>query len=250
MSESQAEYDSIGSRYSEAKTAPWRLHLEAYTLEELAGDVSGSRVLDLACGDGFYSRRLMRRGAVASLGIDVSAEMVSLAQAAEAERPLGCRYIRADVTEAPLEGDFDLAVAAYLLNYARSREELARLCTAMFTGLRPGGRVVGVNDLTDDGVELTRDFGRHGFRKTGPRPYVEGGAITYEFVLPEGHSFAITNYLWHPETYLTALRKAGFRSAAWHPLKVSPEGRRDFPPGFWDDLLAPGVAIGVFEARR
>jgi SAM-dependent methyltransferase len=250
MSERPAEYDSIGNRYSEAKTAPWRLHLEAYTLEQLAGKVSGLRLLDLACGDGFYSRRLMRRGAGASLGIDLSAEMVSLAQAAEAERPLGCRYIRADVTEVPLEGEFDLVVAAYLLNYARTREELGRLCAAMFAGLRPGGRVVGVNDLTDDGVEQTRDFGRHGFRKIGPRPYVEGGAITYEFNLPEGRSFAITNYLWHPETYLTALRAAGFRRAAWHPLQVSPEGRRDFPSGFWDDLLEPGVAIGVFDAQR
>lgn len=250
MSDSPAEYDHIGNRYSEAKTAPWRLHLEAYTLEQLAGDASGLRLLDLACGDGFYSRRLMQRGAGASLGVDVSAEMVSLAEAAEARQPLGCRYLCANVIEAPLDGTFDLVVAAYLLNYAQTREELGRLCAAMFAGLRPGGRVVGVNDLTDDGVELTRDFERHGFRKTGPRPYVEGGAIAYEFILPEGRTFAITNYLWHPETYLTALRAAGFRSAAWHPIQVSPEGRHDFAPGFWDDLLVPGAAIGVFDARR
>jgi len=89
---------------------------------------------------------------------------------------------------------------------------------------------------------------------TGSRRYRESrsrrGVDAYEFILPEGRTFAITNYLWHPETYLTALRAAGFRGAAWHPIQVSPEGRHDFAPGFWDDLLAPGAAIGVFDAWR
>jgi SAM-dependent methyltransferase len=250
MSASAAEYDEIGSRYSEAKTAPWRLHLEAYTLEQVAGDVGGLRVLDLACGDGFYSRRFMRRGARATLGVDVSAEMVALARRAEATEPLGCRYLCSDVTELHLEAPFDLAVAAYLFNYARSRAELVRYCAAAFAGLRPGGRLVGVNDLTDDGVTSVRDFSRHGFCKSGPSPYVEGGAITWEFALPAGRSFAVTNYLWKPETYLTALRDAGFRSAEWHPVRVSPEGRSGFPDGFWDDLLVAGASIGVLEARR
>jgi len=53
-----AEYDAIGAQYSEARRAPWRLHLEACTITRLAGDGRGARVLDLACGDGFYTRRL------------------------------------------------------------------------------------------------------------------------------------------------------------------------------------------------
>lgn len=61
-----AEYDAIGDRYSEAKQAPWRIHLEAYTLERLAGDI---------------------RGAAAVLGVDVSEEMVGLARRAEAAAP-------------------------------------------------------------------------------------------------------------------------------------------------------------------
>jgi SAM-dependent methyltransferase len=244
-----AEYDDIGDRYSEAKTAAWRLHLEAFTLERLAGDVRGARVLDLACGDGFYGRRLARRGASAVLGVDASIEMVRLGEAAERAEPLGCRYLQADVSDLGVVGEFDLAVAAYLLNYARTRDELDRFCAAIHHNLRPGGRLVGVNDHTQDGITGARRFERHGFRKVGPTPYAEGRPIAYEFVLSGARSFSITNYYWRPETYAEALAAAGFRDVRWQPLEPSSEGRSAFADGFWDDLLAQRP-IAAFAATR
>lgn len=147
-----AEYDAIGDRYSEAKTAPWRIYAEAYTLEKYAGDLRGARVLDLACGDGIYSRRLIERGAAEALGVDASVEMVELGRHAEATTPIGCKYLAADVANLGVVGEFDLVVAAFLLNYACTREELRRFCDVMFANLRPGGRMIGVNDRTDDGL--------------------------------------------------------------------------------------------------
>lgn len=239
----RAEYDAIGDRYSEAKTAPWRIHLEAYTVEKLAGDVHGARVLDLACGDGFYSRRLAKLGAAEVIGVDASSEMIALGRQAEDAAPLGCRYRVAEVQALEVIGEFDVIVAAYLLNYARTRQELGRFCEVMCANLPPGGRVIGVNDYTDDGRSDARDFQRHGFRKLGPAPYSEGEPITYEFLLPEGRSFAITNYYWHPQTYRQALQAAGFRHPTWHPLGVSPAAGSVFAPDHWDDLLgAPPIA--------
>ena len=232
-----AEYDVIGDRYSEAKQAPWRVHLEAFTLEALAGEIGGARVLDLACGDGFYTRRMRSLGAAEAVGVDLSAAMIGLAREAEAAHPLGCRYQVADVNDLGALGEFDVVVAAYLLNYAHSRAELRRLCAAAGANLRPGGRLLGVNDYTDDGVTGTRDFARHGFRKRGPDPYAEGTPIAYEFEIAGGRSFAITNYYWHPETYLQTLREAGFRDAQWRPFRISPSAT-SFPPGQWDDFIA------------
>jgi SAM-dependent methyltransferase len=243
-----AEYDAIGDRYSEAKQAPWRIHLEAYTLHTLAGDVHGARVLDLACGDGFYSRRMKRWGAAETVGVDLSAEMIGLARETEAGHPLGCRYEVADVNDLGALGEFDVVVASYLLNYAHSRDELRRLCAAAGANLRPGGHLLGVNDYTDDEITGVRKYARHGFRKVGPDPYVEGTPIAYEFDLPGTRSFAITNYYWAPATYLEALREAGFRDAQWHPFAVSPAAR-PFPPGHWDDLVA-GQPCAAFSARR
>src|SRR4051812_35116726 len=137
-----AEYDSIGDRYSEAKQQPFRIHLEAYTLEKLAADVRGTRVLDLACGDGFYSRRFKRRGATEAVGIDASAEMVALARHAEEIEPIGCRYRHGDVADVEYVGSFDLVIAAYLLNYASTRDELRRFCQVAACNLKPGGRLL------------------------------------------------------------------------------------------------------------
>jgi len=245
----QAEYDAIGDRYSEAKTAPWRIHLEAYTLERLAGDVTGARVLDLACGDGFYSRRLMRLGAASAIGVDASAEMVALGDKAEMAAALGCRYLHADVVSLGVVGEFDLVVAAFLLNYARSRAELRRFADAMYANLRPGGRMIGVNDYTDDGQTGTRHLERHGFRKIGPPVYAEGQPITYEFLLPEGRSFSITNYYWRPDTYLEVLADAGFDHPQWHPFVLSPEGRRSAAPSAWDDLLSTPLMAALTAFR-
>jgi SAM-dependent methyltransferase len=248
MATQLAEYDRIGDRYSEAKTQPFRIHLEAYTLERLAGDVRGARVLDLACGDGFYSRRLARRGAAATLGVDASAEMVVLGRGAETAEPLGCRYLHADVADVAALGRFDVVVLAYLLNYARTRDELRRFCEVAHRHLRPGGTLVGVNDHTDDGRSGTRDFAAHGFRKTGPEPYAEGAPIAYEFLLAGGRSFAITNYYWRPETYTAALEAAGFHDVGWRQFDAAPEAAA-LPAGFFDDLREQ-QPLAAFHAVR
>jgi SAM-dependent methyltransferase len=64
---------------------------------ELVGDPAGSRVLDLACGQGRLSRELARRGA-SVVGADLSQKLLDKALAAEAEEPLGITYAHVDVT--------------------------------------------------------------------------------------------------------------------------------------------------------
>ena len=58
-----AEYDRIASEYRDSKRLPFRDHVERYSLFRMLGDVRGARILDLACGDGFYTRLLMKAGA-------------------------------------------------------------------------------------------------------------------------------------------------------------------------------------------
>ena len=54
MPEQGAQYDQIGSKYDEyAQTATMK-RAESYTVLQMAGPLAGTRVLDLACGFGFY----------------------------------------------------------------------------------------------------------------------------------------------------------------------------------------------------
>src|SRR5437660_1867191 len=58
---------------------------------EFIGDVSGRKVLDAGCGEGYNTRILARRGARMT-GVDISPRMLNFAREAERRKPLGIRY--------------------------------------------------------------------------------------------------------------------------------------------------------------
>src|SRR5262245_26660255 len=136
------DYDRIAEQYKRARHQPCRTHIERYTLLRLVGDVAGKAVIDLACGEGYYTCTLQQQGAARIVGVDLSRAMIGLAEAEEARRPLGVEYRVGDARTLEVPGEFDLAFAAYLLNYAHTAEELARMCRAVARALRPGGRFV------------------------------------------------------------------------------------------------------------
>src|SRR5215467_838754 len=140
------DYDRIAEQYQRARPQPWRTHIERYTLLRLAGDVAGKAVIYLACGEGYYTRALRQQGAARVVGVDLSRAMIGLAEAEEARRPLGIEYRVGDVRMLDVPGRFDLAFAAYLLNYAHTAEELTQMCRAVACALKPGGRFVTANN--------------------------------------------------------------------------------------------------------
>lgn len=89
-------YDPIAEQYQRSKQQPWRGHIEAFTLTGLIGDPAGKAVIDIACGDGFYTRMIRQRGAAKVTGVDLSEKMVGLARASEAQQRLGIDYIVGD----------------------------------------------------------------------------------------------------------------------------------------------------------
>ena len=111
------DYDPIAEQYKRSKQQPWRTYIEAFNLMEIIGDPQGMSVVDIACGEGFYSRLLRQYGAKKVVGIDLSARMIELARAQEVEHRLGIDYTVGDGRELAQREEYDLAVAAYLLNY-------------------------------------------------------------------------------------------------------------------------------------
>jgi ubiquinone/menaquinone biosynthesis C-methylase UbiE len=89
-------YDEIADFYDERVGDDVSDSVAASVLE-LAGELAGARVLDLACGQGRLSRELARRGA-SVVGADLSEKLLAKARAAEDEQPLGIGYVHGDVT--------------------------------------------------------------------------------------------------------------------------------------------------------
>lgn len=91
----------------------WHRALINPTLLDVVGPVQGLRVLDLACGNGYLTRRWAREGAAVSLGVDLSSGSLARARRREAASRTGARFLRRDASDLSGIADrsFDLVVA-------------------------------------------------------------------------------------------------------------------------------------------
>ena len=241
------QYDPIVEAYKESKQLPFREFVEAYSLFEILGDIRGAAVLDLACGDGFYTRRIAQAGAREVTGVDLSAEMIRLAEEEERARPLGCRYLQGDAARLEFSGQVDLVVAMYLLNYARTREELLRFVEVAYACLRPGGRFAGFNDNVGQVPRGTVSYARYGFEKESTDSPREGDVVLYRMKRKDGTTFEFRNYFLKPETYRWAFGQAGFLDFEWAGPYLHPAERQNES---WDEFMARPPVIGFSAVKQ
>ena len=231
-----AEYDSIGREYQESKRLPFRLHIEEHSMFTLLPDLAGRSVVDLACGEGIYSRKLLRRGAARGRRGHFARDGVPCPTSG-GSGAIGAEYVVADVATVEMGEHFDVALCSFLFNYARSRDELRSLVKSVAGLLRPGGSVIGCNDYPDNPPAHFNRYRPYGFVKFGAAEPEEGSTITYRFYNPDGTVFEIDNDYLPTEAYRSEFRLAGFTSFDWVMPTVSPEGRSFFPPGYWDTYV-------------
>lgn len=238
------QYDAIAEQYRRTTTSPLRTYVEACTFLNLVGDVRGKRVLDLACGEGFYSRRLKTIGAASVTGVDISAEMIRLARQQERDDPQGIEFVCADVRELGDLGQFDVIVAAYLLHYAPDVDDLACMCSNVRRHLSTAGRFVTLNENPDQSADCYTGYEQYGFNKTVDNPRMDGSRITY-FMVAGRELFKFHAHYFARQTYERVLTDAGFRYIAWHPLVLDPAGIDEHGAEYWREYLDNPPIIGL-----
>ena len=241
-----AEYDAIARGYQESKRLPFREHIERHTLFELLGDVAGKTVLDLACGDGFYTRLLRQAGASQVTGVDISRAMIELAEEQERRQPLGCTYVQADVAAFEPGERVDLVVAVYLLNYAKTPDQLRRFCRVCHDALLPGSRLVGLNNNVHNLSAKPKSLRKYGLERTWGRPLAQGDAIRYTMINADGTQVQFDNFYLEPATHAEAFERAGFRDFRWVDVSLHPSEASN---SLWDDFMADPPII-AFAAER
>ncbi|WP_434390629.1 class I SAM-dependent methyltransferase [Melittangium boletus] len=239
-----AQYDQLGDKVADWDVLPVRSeHLEGHTLFKALGSVEGQSVLDLACGDGLYTRQFKARGATRVVGVDISEEMIRGARRQEDAHPLGLTYHVADVAEMPALGAFDVVTAVYLLHYATSPEHLLRMCQNIHDHVKPGGRFV-TYAFNPDFRAKGPAFTRYGITLLDyPEAPVDGQTISA--TLHTKSPFTIHFAHWSRSTYERALRAAGFQTLTWLLPECSPEGLRKEGPAFWRDYLDNPHAVAL-----
>ncbi|MFX0097610.1 MAG: class I SAM-dependent methyltransferase [Candidatus Hodarchaeota archaeon] len=109
-----------------------RDHINNPAAFSLIGNVKGMKVLDLACGEGYNTRILARKGAQV-VGIDLSEKMIELANQEERKERLGISYYNLNASNLKdfSNNHFDLVTCFMALqdieHYEKAISEVARV---------------------------------------------------------------------------------------------------------------------------
>ena len=242
MAEHDAQYDHIGNKYDEyARTATLK-RAESYTFFRMVGVLAGQCVLDLACGFGFYTRLLKQRGAAQVVGVDLSPEMIRLAQQQEQAERLGITYQVGDAVALPQLGRFDLVTAVYLLNYAESKDQMLAMCRSAYNNLVTGGRFI-VYTVNPAFTLSKPNSTKYGVTMLRQVPDGDGYLCDMEFVTDPPTPYQHPQ--WNQATHEWAITAAGFRAFTWHPSEVAPEDVAHYGEAYWQDFYENCLVIGM-----
>jgi SAM-dependent methyltransferase len=93
----------------------------------------GERILDLGCGDGALTYKIVQRGAEV-VGVDSSAELVAAARA------IGIEVLEMDAADMAFDSQFDAAFSNAALHWMLDKQ---RVADAIFRAVKRGGRFAG-----------------------------------------------------------------------------------------------------------
>ena len=192
------------------------------------------RVLDLACGPGFYTLRLARISCEC-VGIDFSPASIRYAkEMAAAGADLSCTYLQADVRDGRFGAGYDLVMMIYGQFNVFPRNLGLDILRNAHGALKPGGALL----LEVQSRELIQQNGekepswytaRSGLFSGAPHLVLQenfwdadAGASTNRFVIIDGEtgavrSHALSNEAYTEEELIDALRSAGFKDVKRFP---------------------------------
>ena len=129
------------------------------------GPLDGLDVLDLGCGDGVLSRRLVERGATV-VGVDASPELIAAAK----DKGLDARVV--DGRELAFDREFDLVFSHAALHWMKPPQPVLR---GVRHALRPGGRFVadmgGAGNVAFEAAALEAALDRRGLDGKAANPW-------------------------------------------------------------------------------
>jgi demethylmenaquinone methyltransferase/2-methoxy-6-polyprenyl-1,4-benzoquinol methylase len=167
----------------------------------LAAFGPAGRVLELACGTGWWTQQLVR-SAESLTAVDASAEVLALNEArvgdSEERAPGGVRYVTADLFTWKPDGPYDVVFFSFWLSHVPP-ERFEAFWGLVRSCLAPGGRVFFVDS-------------RHEPTGTAADQRLEDpGVTTMTRRLNDGREFRIVKVFYEPDTLAARLESLGWR---------------------------------------
>lgn len=239
------QYDKISKKYVDAESErPERKFWVDPSFMKAVGEVYGKKVLDLACGAGYFTRLIKNAGAKRVVGVDISKEMINLA---EKDPLVGVEYILGDASNLKNIEEFDEVVAGFLLHYAKTKEELFGMCVGAYNNLKNGGKFISLNR---NPLFPVAHYPQYGIILEQRKGALQDGVSLNVTILPKNKPpVSFETFHWSKETYEEALSSAGFKEIRWIDLEVSPEGIKEYGSEFWNELLERPY-LSIIEAIK
>ena len=275
MTSQPSQYDAITTSYTSlygaaSSALPCALIEESNFKAAITPYLSSSpsRVLDLACGSGYYSRLFLDWGAASVVGVDISEGMLAEARDIQSNSTSSAiqdrlTFLHGDATNPSLHSKltshgapFDLVTAAWLLNYAPDLATMTAMFRTISSCLKPGGAFIGLTIPPPLGNAEEVD---RGLRDDSPK-YGESGRVLA--TLPDDLGFKMQTVLGKPgmdieswdvkfdNYYLRnwvfeqAARDSGLGILEWQPFVLTEEVRKMKQPGYWNAaILSPDFRV-------
>ncbi|WP_196891745.1 class I SAM-dependent methyltransferase [Aureivirga marina] len=219
---------------------PTRKYVEEPSILMHLGNLKGKKILDLACRTGHYAFLFQKKEAEKIVGVDISPRMIKLAN--RKKEMLGVQnieFIEKDVKDLEKLDEFDIITSIFLLNHAKSEEEVRTIAEVIYKNLK------------EDGIFLSCTFNFHhkGYIRDRYKnykidisikedDYSNGSPVNIE-IIPDQHGrIFITDYFMDPRVYEKAFRDVGFKSFKWISLTISEEGKEKFGEKYWEEYIA------------
>ncbi|MFP7297561.1 class I SAM-dependent DNA methyltransferase [Neobacillus niacini] len=133
-------YEQFAYLYDELmQDAPYDEWVRFVTEKLNKYQVNGKNLLDLACGTGELSVRFAKEG-FSVTGVDLSADMLSVAQAKGQEEGMNIPFFEQDMTNLEGHGEFDIiGIFCDSLNYLKSDEDVIHTFASACSHLKDNG---------------------------------------------------------------------------------------------------------------
>lgn len=220
------DYDKLASSYGESNSKPDKKYSILPTVMKMAGHVDGKIVLDLGCGDGFFAKVFMEKGAEVT-GIDNSNEQLKSAHLNNPELKLFLADIFKDELPAA-----DIICAPFVLNYADSPSALKKFLKSIFDSLTCGGKVIFVIDLPNG-----KNLKRFGAVKILSNMSTDGSKLKIQLYNNEKLICALDAFYYKKKTIESYLKGIGFSRIKWHKPIVDESAFETIDQKSWKKYL-------------
>ena len=228
----------------------WHRTLIDPALLRVVGPVSGQRLLDLACGNGYLARRLARMGARVT-GVDAAAPLIERARLRETREPLGIVYHAGDAARLSMldDGCMDVVVCNMAL---MDIEDAAAAIAQVGRVLRTRGRFVAslshpCFDIMNASAWVIErmEFTTTVWRKVSRYRALAAGQVPWR--AGEEHVAHTPAYHRPLSWYVRTFRAAGFVITAFEEPEPTPEFLAGSSQGPW---IAEVPLHCVIETRK